>query len=153
MTTQTFDTVLTKHGTSAHIVVPFDPPVIWGERPRYHVTGTVGLVAVRGALTQSAGRYVLILGPAWMRDCGMVWGSIVTVCLAPEGPQADALADDITTALQANPAAHAFFTGLPTFYRKKYLRWVDATKRNPAVRAQRITEMVTLLANGQRERP
>ncbi|MEY2847141.1 MAG: hypothetical protein RL076_2687, partial [Chloroflexota bacterium] len=43
MTTQTFDTVLTKHGTSAHIVVPFDPPVIWGERPRYHVTGTVGL--------------------------------------------------------------------------------------------------------------
>ena len=152
MTTQTFDTVLAKHGTSAHIVLPFDPVAVWGARPRYHVTGSVATIAVRGALTQIAGQYVLSLGPAWLRDCGITLGSTVTATLTLEGPQADELADDITTALNAHPPAKAFFVGLPTFYRKKYLRWIDGTTGKPLVRAQRIAELVTLLANGQRER-
>ncbi len=152
MTTQTFDTILAKHGTSAHIVLPFDPVAVWGARPRYHITGSVNTIAVRGALTSIDGRYALTLGPAWLRDCGIALGSNVRVILALEGPQADTLADDVVAALNANPTAKTFFADLPTFYRKKYLRWIDATKRNPALRAQRIAEMVTLLANSQRER-
>lgn len=148
----TFTATLTAHGTSAVIQLPFAPASVWGERPRYHVTGTVATKAVRGALTQIADHYVLKLGPAWVRDCGLEFNSTVTVTLDLEGPQEDNLAEDIVTALTANPAAKAFFAGLPTFYRKKYLRWIDSTKRNPDVRAQRIAEMMTLLANGQRER-
>ena len=153
MTIQTFATTLTEHGTSAYIVMPFDPVAVWGVRPRYHVTGSVNTIAVRGALKQIDGYYALTLGPAWLRDGRITPGSTVTVTLALEGPQADELADDITTALHAHPTANAFFAGLPTFYRKKYLRWIDGTKGKPLVRAQRIAEMITLLAAGQRERP
>lgn len=148
----TFTTTLTKHGTSAVITIPFDPATVWGARPRYHITGTVNTIAVRGALQVNDGVYQLKLGPAWIRDCGISLGSEVTVTLALEGPQEDNLADDIVTALNAHPAAKAFFDGLPTFYRKKYLHWIDSTKGKPDVRAQRIADMMTLLANGQRER-
>lgn len=148
----TFTAILTKHGTSAVIILPFDPVSTWGTRPRYHITGTVNTVAVRGALQVIAHSYMLKLGPAWMRDCGIPIGSEVTVTLALEGPQEENLAADIVAALQANPVAKAFFDGLPTFYRKKYLRWIDSTKNKPDVRAQRIADMVTLLTNGQRER-
>ena len=148
----TFTATLTAHGTSAVIQLPFAPASVWGERPRYHVTGTVATKAVRGALTQVADHHVLKLGPAWVRDCGISLGSEVTVTLNLEGPQEDNLADDIVVALKANPVAKSFFDGLPTFYRKKYLRWIDGTKGKPEVRAQRIAELITLLAAGQRER-
>jgi uncharacterized protein YdeI (YjbR/CyaY-like superfamily) len=77
----------------------------------------------------------------------------VTAELAPEGPQRGDLADDIAVALAANPAAGAFFDTLAQFYRKAYLRWIDATTRRPDVRAARIAEVVGLLAAGIKERP
>jgi hypothetical protein len=150
--TQQFTAVLTAHGTSAVIHLPFDPATTWGARPRYHITGTVDTIAVRGALQVIEHGYALKLGPAWVRDCGLTMGQTVTVTLALEGPQEDNLADDVVAALAAQPVAKAFFDGLPTFYRKKYMRWIDSTKNKPDVRAQRIAEMVTLLAAGQRER-
>jgi hypothetical protein len=44
-------------------------------------------------------------------------------------------------------------TPLAQFYRKAYLRWIDATTRRPDVRAARIAEVVDLLAAGVKERP
>ena len=73
--------------------------------------------------------------------------------LAPEGPQRGDLAEDISAALAANPAAAAFFDTLAQFYRKAYLRWIDATTRRPDLRAARIAEVVDLLAAGVKERP
>ena len=73
--------------------------------------------------------------------------------LMPEGPQSEALAADIVAALEADPEAARFFDGLATFYRKKYLRWIDATRRSPEVRAQRIAELVELMRAGKKERP
>ena len=59
----------------------------------------------------------------------------------------------MAAALAARPEAREFFDALATYYRKGYLRWVDATRRRPDVRAARITEMVELLAAGHKERP
>jgi uncharacterized protein YdeI (YjbR/CyaY-like superfamily) len=73
--------------------------------------------------------------------------------LEPEGPQRTDLADDIAAALDANPAAAAFFDTLAQFYRKAYLRWIDATARRPGLRAARIAEVVDLLAAGIKQRP
>jgi hypothetical protein len=42
---------------------------------------------------------------------------------------------------------------LAQFYRKGYLRYIDATKRRPDLRAARIAEVTGLLANGVKERP
>jgi uncharacterized protein YdeI (YjbR/CyaY-like superfamily) len=73
--------------------------------------------------------------------------------IAPEGPQRDDLAEDVAAALAANPDAEAFFDSLAQFYRWAYLRWIDATKRRPEQRAERIAEMVKLLKAGTKERP
>jgi len=89
----------------------------------------------------------------WMRDTGVTAGENVTVELAAEGPQRDDLAGDFSAALEANPAATAFWDMLAQFYRKAYVRWIDSTTRRPQLRAARITEVVDLLAAGIKERP
>ena len=71
--------------------------------------------------------------------------------LSPEGPQREDLADDIRAALEAEPAAGAFFDGLAQFYRQAFLRWIDATKRRPDERARRIAEMVDLLRQEKKQ--
>ena len=77
----------------------------------------------------------------------------MTVELVPEGPQRGDLADDIAAALEATPPAGAFSDTLTQFYRKAYLRWIDATTRRPELRAARIAEVTGLLAAGIKERP
>jgi hypothetical protein len=54
--------------------------------------------------------------------------------------------------LQTSLQARAFFDSLATFYRKGYLRWIDATTRRPDVRARRIAEMITLLEQRKKQR-
>jgi uncharacterized protein YdeI (YjbR/CyaY-like superfamily) len=76
-----------------------------------------------------------------------------SVEIAPEGPQRDDLAEDVAAALAANPDAGAFIDSLAQFYRRAYLRWIDATKRRPEQRAERIAEVVRLLRSGIKERP
>jgi hypothetical protein len=71
-------------------------------------------------------------------------GAEVEVVLAPEGPQADALAADILAALDSELEARAFFESLATFYRNGYVRWIEGAKR-PETRSARIAEMLGLL--------
>jgi hypothetical protein len=137
----------------AYIVLPFNPADVWGPRPRYHVRGTINGRVVRGALEQFGKGYFLPLGPAYRRGAGLQPGDPVTVVLSAEGPQREDLAADIGAAFHAEPEAAKFFDGLASFYRKNYLRWIDATKRRPDVRAERIAELVRLLKAGQRQRP
>lgn len=137
----------------AYIRLPFDPAEAWGSRPRYHVAGTIEGCQVRGALTESGKGYLLPLGPAWRQSAGLHVGDAVSVTLHIEGPQRQALAPDIAAALAAESDAAQFFDALATFYRKGYLRWIEATKRSPDIRAARIAELVTLLKAGHKERP
>jgi uncharacterized protein YdeI (YjbR/CyaY-like superfamily) len=88
-----------------------------------------------------------------MQETGVKVGDEVVVDLQPEGPQRGELADDFASALAATPAAAAFFDTLAQFYRKAYLRYIDGTTRRPDMRAQRISEVVELLAAGVKERP
>jgi uncharacterized protein YdeI (YjbR/CyaY-like superfamily) len=104
-------------------------------------------------LTRVDSVFRLALGPSWHRDSGIAVDEEVEVVLEPEGPQRDELAPDVTAALEAEPEARRFFESLATFYRRGYLSWIDATKRRPDLRAQRIAEMVSLLKSGKKERP
>ena len=133
--------------------LPFDPAQVWGERDRYHVTGSIDGHPVRGPLTRGDGGWVLPVGSLWCQDEHLRHATDVAAQLRPEGPQREALAPDIVAAFDAAPEAAAFFDSLATFYRKGYLRWVDATKRRPDVRAARIEQMITLLSAGQKQRP
>jgi hypothetical protein len=154
MRTQRFDARVAE-GPRAHgvIAVPFDPDQAWGAKARHPVGGTVNGRYVRGTITPEDSGWAFTLSPMWMRDAGVAAGEDVTVELEPEGPQRNDLADDIAAALEANPAAAAFFDTLAQFYRKAYLTWIDGTKRRPDLRAARISEVVDLLAAGVKQRP
>jgi uncharacterized protein YdeI (YjbR/CyaY-like superfamily) len=117
------------------------------------VGGTVNGKQVRGTVTPGDSGWVFTLTPLWMRDAGVAADSDAVIELSPEGPQRRDLADDICAALEANPAAAAFFDTLAQFYRKAYLRYIDATTRRPDLRAARIAEVVDLLAAGIKQRP
>jgi hypothetical protein len=148
-----FTTEVVSHNRRVFVPVPFDPDDAWGPKPQHHVAGTVNGTGVRAVVESLDDGHGIVLGPAWRRDCGIAPGDEVTVVLAPEGPQRDDLAPDIRDALEAEPEAGAFFDSLAQFYRRGYLRWIDATKRRPDVRAERIREMVELLKAGVKERP
>jgi len=140
-------------GGRAVIAVAFDPDEAWGAKPEHPVGGTVNGRRVRGRIVPGGGGWVFVLTPMWMRDAGVAASDDVIVELAPEGPQRGDLADDVAAALEANPAAAAFFDTLAQFYRRGYLRWIDATTRRPELRAARIAEVVDLLAAGIKQRP
>jgi len=135
------------------IEVPFDPDQAWGIKARHQVNGTINGKWVRGTMAPGSNGWTLTVTPMWMRDTGLAAGQDVIVELVPEGPQRGDLAEDISAALAANPAAAAFFDSLAQFYRKAYLRWIDATTRRPGLRAARIAEVVDLLAAGIKQRP
>ena len=161
MRVQKFSALVTSDsGGRAVIAVPFDPDETWGAKAYHPVGGTIDPVAgsacgrrLRGRITRDGSQWVFTVNPMWMRDTGVAVGDEVTVELEPEGPLRADLAEDIASALEANPAAAAFFDTLAQFYRKAYLRWIDATTRRPELRAARIAEVVELLAAGIKERP
>jgi Bacteriocin-protection, YdeI or OmpD-Associated/Domain of unknown function (DUF1905) len=140
-------------GDSAVITMPFDPDEAWGAKANHPVGGTIDGCRIRARLVPAGSGWVLTLAPQRLSGMGVAIGDEVTVELTPEGPQRSDLADDIAAALAASPAAGAFFDTLAQFYRKAYLRWIDATSRRPDVRAARIAEVVDLLAAGIKERP
>jgi hypothetical protein len=135
------------------IPVPFDPDSVWGVKPRHHVAGTNDGKAVRGVIEAADGGFGFTLGPSWLRDCGVSVGDEVTVEIVAEGPQRADLAADVAAALDADPQAGEFFDSLAQFYRRAFLRWIEATKRRPDQRAGRIAEMVVLLRAGEKQRP
>ena len=133
------------------VPVPFDPDEVWGAKARHHVAGTVNGMRIRGVVELNDGVRGFMLGPAWLRGGCLAVGDQAQVQVEPEGPQRIDLAADVATALDANPQAGEFFDSLAQFYRRGYLRWIDATKRNPELRSQRIAAMVELLNAGVKD--
>lgn len=140
-------------GRRVEVRLPFDPADAWGRRDRYHVTGTVEGARFRGPLAFRDGAWLIERGPKSPGAALLEDGQEVGVEIWPEGPQIDELAADIAEALESRPNARAAFEALAQFYRKGWLRWIDATKRRPDVRAERIAEMVRLLEAGHKQYP
>jgi Bacteriocin-protection, YdeI or OmpD-Associated/Domain of unknown function (DUF1905) len=137
-----------------HVPLPFDPDEAWGPKPRHPVAGSLAGHRLRGTVEHLPdGGHAMVLGPSWCRDSGIADGDRVEAVLAPEGPQRGDLAPDVAAALDASPQAAAFFDSLAQFYRKAYLRYIEATKRRPDQRPLRIAEVIGLLEAGRKERP
>jgi len=152
---QRFTATLVAGGRGRGFVpVPFDPDQVWGAKPVHHVAGTLNGIRIRAVIESDGEQRGFTLGPAWLRDCPVAAiGGVVRVEIEPEGPQRDDLAADVAAALDANPNAGEFFDSLAQFYRRAYLRWIDATTRRLDLREQRIAEMIRLLNAGVKERP
>jgi hypothetical protein len=132
--------------------VPFDPDEEWGRKPVHHVTGTIAGHGMRGTIDVVDGERAVVMGPAWWRDRPVDLDAVVDVELGPEGPQRADLSEDVAQALDASPAAGAFFDSLAQFYRRAYLRWIDGARRRPEERARRIAQVVDLLERGVKQR-
>ncbi len=145
-----FESRWIQSGAGIALQIPFDPDDAWGKKDVHHIAGTVGACCVRGPLKQVDGNWVLALGAAWVRDA-MFLPATVAVEIYPEGPQSDALATDISAALASAPDAKKFFDGLASFYRKGYIRNIEAARR-PETRAARIAEMIGLLSVGKKQK-
>jgi hypothetical protein len=137
-------------GSKTRVPVPFDPDEIWGTKGQHHVGGTIAGVRVRGSIRKDDVGWSFSVS---LCDRPISAGDVVNVVISPEGPQRWDLEPDFRAALEASPEAGAFFDSLAQFYRKGYVRWIDATKRRPDVRAERISEVVRLLNAGVKERP
>jgi hypothetical protein len=147
------ETAAARAAGGAVIQLPFNPADAWGQRDRYHVTGTIDGVGFRTTLVRQEGAWRIVLGPKSPSASRLQDGQSVTVAVWPEGPQHEQLDPDIAKALATRPQALAAFEALATFYRKGWLRWIDSTKRRPDLRAARIAEMVRLVEAGHKERP
>ena len=99
---KSFGAIIQKEGSFTFVAIPFLPREVWGAKPRYHVTGTINGIAVRGTLGALGQDYFLRLGAAWMRDSGIELGSNVTMQLSLEGPAEGNIASDITKASSRN---------------------------------------------------
>src|SRR3989304_5023169 len=144
---QRFQGTIIKSDSKTMIVIPFNPNEVWGEKQKYHVTGSINGMKYRGPLGFDGNQNFLSLGAAWCRDQGVQVGQKVEVELTPEGPQSDSLSPDIAAALDYEPQARILFESLATFYRNGYIKWVEGARR-PETRQARITEMIGLLKAG-----
>ena len=137
--------------TLISILLPFDPNVVWSNKARHHIRGTINEQMIRGELEATDEGYFVVLRASWLRDTGFAVGAPVEVTLFPEEPHAGSVAADIADGFDAAPQATAFFDALPTFYRKNYIRWIESAKR-AETRAKRIAEMIDLLNAEKRQR-
>lgn len=133
------------------VPVSFDPAKIWGNRDKYHVNGTINGMQVRAVVERGGDGWLFSLGAAWRRNNGLKPGDDAAVTIAIEGPQREDLALDFAAALKKEPKAAAFWDSVAQFYRKGYLRWIDATKKKPEERIRRIAEVVRLLKAGRKQ--
>jgi hypothetical protein len=148
---RSFDAIVQKEGSFTFVAIPFLPREVWGAKPRFHVTGTINGISVRGTLGALGQDYFLRLGAAWLRNSGIELGTNVSVRLSLEGPQEDNIASEIMKTLSDNKKTKTFFDGLPTFYRKNFIKWIESAKREDT-RVRRINEMMKLLEEGRREK-
>lgn len=133
------------------IRLPFNPPEVWGRKPRHYVRGTLNGVAFEGSLGSRGDHWYFPVNKALQRGIGVDVGSRVDVVVAPSESPAAELPDDLAAALDVEPVAKSFFTGLSGFYQRQYVGWVEGAKK-AETRQARVSEVVQLLKQGRRQR-
>ena len=151
MAAQRFKTTITESGTRAWVVIPFDPDEVWGVKERHYVTGSIDGCKFRGCLDTEGTTLVLPIGAAWRRDNAVDMSGSIEVVLQPDGHQSGTVAPDIAAALDAEPQARLFFESVAPFYRNNFIRWIESARR-PQTRSARISEMISMLNAGKKQR-
>lgn len=151
LSSKRFKATIAQSGPRVLLRIPFNPNEAWGVKQHHYVSGSINGCKIRGRLESAGTEYFLPLGAAWRRDNGIDAGARVEVALAPDGPQSDSLAADVSAALGTQPEARTFFDALAPFYRNNYVRWIESAKR-PETRTVRIAEMIGLLKAGKKQR-
>ncbi len=130
--------------------MPFDPDEVCGTKREHHVGGTIASVRVRGSIRKDDGGWSLSVS---LCDRPIATGDVVNAVISPEGPQRWDLEPDLRGRSRRAPMLEHSSTRCLSSTGKGYFRWIDAAKRRPDVRAERIAEVIRLLNAGVRNAP
>jgi hypothetical protein len=133
------------------IRLPFQPPELWGKKPRHYVRGTLNGVPFEGSLGSRGATWYFPVNKALQRTVGVDAGGSVDVLIAPGESPAAELPGDLSAALDAEPAAKSFFLGLSGFYQRQYVGWIEGAKK-AETRQARVSEVVQLLKQERKQR-
>ena len=121
-----------------------------GKRTKVRIT--IGPHTYRTTVAVVGGRYLVPLSAENRSAAGVQAGDDVEVGIAfDDAPRAVAVPADLRAILDAEPAALAFFDGLPYSHRKEWVRWIEDAKREQT-RTARLTATLDALRAGRRSR-
>jgi hypothetical protein len=133
------------------ITVPFVPSAVWGKQARYYVKGTLNGFPFRGSLGTRGGTFFMPVNKELQQGAKIKPGDRVQVMMELDTPEADALPEDFSMALSADPQSKQFFDGLTPFQQNTYVKWIAGAKK-AETRELRIQEAIQLLKAGQKQK-
>lgn len=162
MRAQTFDAVI-EHGdrvlgwTIAR--VPFDPLVVWKERVRLRVKGTINGFSFRTSLfpfSGEAGKYFLLVTRGMQAAAKVKPGHIATFALEADlDPRPAELPEELDALLDEEDGLRAWYDSLTEYTRREIGKWVCDVKSGEARvrRAQTMAERLFGTMEAEAEMP
>ncbi|TCJ12431.1 DUF1905 domain-containing protein [Flaviaesturariibacter flavus] len=119
-----------------------------GCRTAYRVKGRIDKLDIKGVslVPMGGGDFILAVNAAMRKSLRKEKGATVSVQLSVDNEVFQTPAD-ITECLADEPAAEAYYNGLPPSHRRYWVNWVAEAKTAPT-RAKRLAMMVDSLARG-----
>ena len=141
-----FTTVVRQAGkTATGLPVPTEVVEALSGGKRAAVVVTLAGYSYRTTIGSMGGESMIPLSAEHRAKAGVAGGDEVTVDVELDSASRQvAVPDDLAAALDADPAATAFFAALATSHRKEYVRWIEEAKK-PETRAARVTRTVEKL--------
>ena len=148
----TFRAVIQNEGSGgAFVEIPFDVEQAFGKK-RVKIKATIDGQPYRGTLVRMGGSaHILIVLKEIREKIGKTFGDEIEIVLEEDTePRAVVLPEDVSRALENDPAAAAFFQKLSYTHQRQYLQWIEEAKREQT-RQERIGRMIELLRQGKKD--
>jgi len=135
--------------TATGLEVPAEVVDALGAGKRPAVSVTIGGHTYRSTIAPMGGRFLLPLSAENRTAAGVVAGDEVDVTVErDDAPREVLVPPDLQAALDADPAAKAFFEGLSKSNRQRHVLSVEGAK-TPETRARRVEKAVVSLREGK----
>ena len=135
----------------AYVVVPLDVENTFGQK-RLKIKATIDGEPYRGTLVRMGGpQHILLVLKEIRERIGESFGDEVAVEFEEDldSRKLD-VPPDLQQALNADPAAHAYFDRLSYTHQKEYVRWITDAKRDET-HQKRIQQTIDMLKQGKNE--
>ncbi|WP_041593554.1 YdeI/OmpD-associated family protein [Terriglobus roseus] len=139
--------------------VPFDPAVVWKERIRSRVKGTINGFVFRTSLFPFAGeegKYFLLVTKAMQAGAGVTPGHVAMFVLEPDlDPREAELPEELDALLDDEDGLRAWYESLTEYTRREIGKWVSDVKSDEARmrRAQTMAERMFFTMEAEAELP
>ncbi len=144
-----FETTLTGIGNNTGIEVAPEHIAQLDSGKRPAVVVQVNGYVYRNTVAVMGGKYMISVSAAVRKETGLRAGDPISVRLTVDStPRTADLPDDFAAALDAQPAARAFFDALANSIRRFHIDNVNATK-SPETRRRRIEAAVQKFLDGK----